>query len=106
MMKKKRIKTFELPVIFKTNLLEKMSDKHRVPETELSDSEDEGDNRRDNQSFEKDDDPNQIAEVVATPAADQSGSVNNTLEPFETVSTQSTVDAANAADADGMDTTE
>jgi hypothetical protein len=77
-----------------------MSDKHRVPETELSDSEDEGDNRRDNQSFEKDDNPNQIAEADATPVGEETGSVNHTPELFETVSTQST------ADADGMDTTE
>ena len=34
-----------------TNKTEKMSDKHRVPEGELSDSEDEGDNRRDQRSF-------------------------------------------------------
>ena len=37
---------------------EKMSDKHRVPETELSDSEDEGDNRRDQRSYK---DANQMA---------------------------------------------
>lgn len=73
-----------------------MSDKHRVPETELSDSEDEGDDRRDIQSFEKDDGQNPIEETVAV--VEEAGSVNDTPEPFENYSTQST--------ADGMDLTE
>jgi hypothetical protein len=34
---------------------EKQSDRHRVPETELSDSEDEGDGRRDRRSYKEDD---------------------------------------------------
>ena len=72
-----------------------MSDKHRVPETELSDSEDEGDNRRDVQSFEKDDNQNQT-EPVAGP--EEVGSMNDTPEALENYSTQST--------ADGMDMTE
>jgi hypothetical protein len=76
-----------------------MSDKHRVPETELSDSEDEGDNRRDIQSFEKDDQI-QMKQGDAPPAADEAGSANDTPELFETYSTQST------GEADGMDTTE
>jgi hypothetical protein len=33
--------------------VEKMSDKRKVPENELSDSEDEGDNRRDRQSYKE-----------------------------------------------------
>lgn len=73
-----------------------MSDKHRVPETELSDSEDEGDNRKDIHSFEKEDVQNPIEETAVV--ADEAGSVNDTPEPFENYSTQST--------ADGMDLTE
>ncbi|KAI9209313.1 histone deacetylase 1-like protein [Polychytrium aggregatum] len=34
-----------------TRITQRMSDKHRVPDTELSDSEDEGDNRRDQRSY-------------------------------------------------------
>lgn len=36
--------------------LEKQSDKHRVPETELSDSEDEGDGRRDRRDYKEESD--------------------------------------------------
>ena len=36
---------------FDTKMIEKMSDKRRVPETELSDSEDEGQGRRDQRSY-------------------------------------------------------
>ncbi len=48
------IKTLGLLVSFAIFLCaERQSDKRRVPETELSDSEDEGDNRRDKQSYRR-----------------------------------------------------
>ena len=89
-----------------------MSDKHRVPEGELSDSEDEGDNRRDQRSFRersssltrRKDKPVTVTPYIPNPGAFEdkavaqgSGDANGlqpggTQDPLQTSSTMMDVD--------------